>query len=61
LIPTGVRLKGNKIYSVGIDQQVITYHYLCSNGVVHVDVTNQVFTSVTDVQGMELYSSEEYE
>jgi len=54
-------LKGNKIYSVGIDQQVITYHYLYSNGVVHVDVTNQIFTSVTDVQGMELHSSEEYE
>jgi len=53
-------LKDNKIYSVGIDQQVITYNYSYSNGVIHVDVTNQVFTSVTDVQGMELYSSEKY-
>lgn len=54
---TGVRLKDNKICSVGIDQQVITYNYLCSNRQIHVDILNQVFTSVTDVQGMELYSS----
>lgn len=55
MIPTGVKLKNDKIYSVGIDQQFITHHYLYSNGVIHVDILNQVFTSVTDVQGMELY------
>ncbi|KYN30635.1 WD repeat-containing protein 6 [Trachymyrmex septentrionalis] len=52
----GVKLKDNTICSVGIDQQVIIYNYSCSNGVIHVDILNQVFTSVTDVQGMELYS-----
>lgn len=50
----GVKLIGNIICSVGIDQQVITYKYLCSNRVIHVDILNQEFTSVTDVQGMEL-------
>lgn len=56
MIPTGVRFKNDKIYSVGIDQQFITHNYLYSNGVIHADILNQVFTSVTDVQGMELYS-----
>ncbi|XP_039303311.1 WD repeat-containing protein 6 isoform X2 [Solenopsis invicta] len=55
----GVRFikKNNKICSVGVDQQVITHNYLCSNGVVHVNILDQVLTSVTDVQGMELASS----
>ncbi|KAL0127151.1 hypothetical protein PUN28_005435 [Cardiocondyla obscurior] len=51
----GVRFNNDKIYSVGVDQQFITHSYLYSNGVIHVDILNQVFTSVTDVQGMELY------
>lgn len=54
-----MRFKENKICSVGIDQQVITHNYLCFNGIVHVDILNQVFTSVTDVQGMELCHSSE--
>ncbi|XP_071571195.1 tRNA (34-2'-O)-methyltransferase regulator WDR6-like isoform X1 [Temnothorax nylanderi] len=52
----GVRFKDEKIYSVGIDQLFITHKYVYSNGVICVDILNQVFTSVTDVQGMELYS-----
>lgn len=54
-----MKFKDNKIYSVGIDQQVITHNYLCSNGIVHVNISSQVFTSVTDVQGMELCDSYE--
>lgn len=51
-----MRFKDDKIYSVGIDQQFITHNYLYSNGIIHVNILNQIFTSVTDVQGMELYS-----
>ncbi|XP_012532224.1 WD repeat-containing protein 6 isoform X2 [Monomorium pharaonis] len=58
----GVRFidgENNKMCSVGVDQQVITYNYLCSNGV-HVDILNQIFTSVTDVQGMEFVSTHNF-
>lgn len=55
-IQTGLRFKNeNEICSVGIDQQVITYSYSWSNGVLSAKILKQIFTSVTDVQGMELF------
>ncbi|KAL6261293.1 hypothetical protein P5V15_008815 [Pogonomyrmex californicus] len=56
---TGVKFKDeDQICSVGIDQQIIIHRYSCFNGIVHADILTQVFTSVPDVQGMELWHSD---
>ncbi|XP_029178864.1 WD repeat-containing protein 6 isoform X1 [Nylanderia fulva] len=55
---TGLKFKDDdQICSVGIDQQVIIHSYSWSHGVISANILNQVFTSVTDVQGMDLWPS----
>lgn len=55
----GLKFKDdNQICSVGIDQQVIIYNYSWSNGILSANILNQAFTSVTDVQGMDLWPSD---
>nr|KAF7427407.1 hypothetical protein H0235_007101 [Vespula pensylvanica] len=49
---TGVKLTNNKIFSVGIDQQVITHSYSCTNNKISAQVLSIELTSVSDVQGM---------
>ncbi|XP_019886764.2 WD repeat-containing protein 6 [Ooceraea biroi] len=57
---TGLKFKsGDQICSVGIDQRVIIYSYLWHDGVLSANILNQVFTSVTDAQGMDLWSSDD--
>ncbi|KAM0729073.1 tRNA (34-2'-O)-methyltransferase regulator WDR6 [Formica fusca] len=57
---TGLKFKDNdQICSVGIDQQVIVHSYSWSHGVISAKMLNQVFTSVTDVQGMDLWPSDD--
>ncbi|XP_011143279.1 WD repeat-containing protein 6 isoform X2 [Harpegnathos saltator] len=54
----GLKFKGkDQICSVGTDQQVTIYSYSwSSNGALSAKVLSEVFTSVTDVQGMDLWS-----
>ncbi|XP_011264637.1 WD repeat-containing protein 6 isoform X2 [Camponotus floridanus] len=55
---TGLKFKDDdQICSVGIDQEVIVHSYSWSHGVISANKLNQVFTSVTDVQGMDLWPS----
>nr|XP_050850545.1 WD repeat-containing protein 6 isoform X1 [Vespula vulgaris] len=51
---TGVKLTNNKIFSVGIDQQVIIHTYSCTNNKISAQVLSIELTSVSDVQGMVL-------
>lgn len=56
---TGLKFKDdNQICSVGVDQQVIVYSYSWSNGALSATVLSEVYTSVTDVQGMDLWRSD---
>lgn len=56
---TGLKFKDDdQICSVGIDQQVIIYSYAWSSGVLSAKVLSKVFTSVTDVKGMDLWPSD---
>lgn len=60
MIPIGLKFKDDdQICSVGIDQQVVVHNYSWSHGVISANISNQVFTSVTDVQGMDLWPSDE--
>ncbi|KOC68853.1 WD repeat-containing protein 6 [Habropoda laboriosa] len=50
----------NKIYSVGMDQQVIMYSYYYNNDTLSVTVLKKVITFVTDVKGLTSWNSSKY-
>ncbi|XP_015190391.1 PREDICTED: WD repeat-containing protein 6 isoform X2 [Polistes dominula] len=54
---TGVKITNNKIFSVGIDQQVIIHTYSYNNNKILAQLLSTEFTSVSDVQGMVLSTS----
>ncbi|XP_032663397.1 WD repeat-containing protein 6 isoform X2 [Odontomachus brunneus] len=55
----GLKFKDDdQICSVGIDQQVIIYSYSWSSGALSARILSNVFTSITDVQGMDLWPSD---
>ncbi|KAK2584051.1 hypothetical protein KPH14_006501 [Odynerus spinipes] len=51
---TGIKLTSNKIFSVSIDQQVITHIYSCESNKISAEVLSTELTSVSDVQGIVL-------
>ncbi|XP_012154192.1 tRNA (34-2'-O)-methyltransferase regulator WDR6 isoform X3 [Megachile rotundata] len=57
---TGVKFYEDKIFSVGMDQQVIMYNYSFNNDCLCVTVLKKIFTFVTDVKGLTLcYNSKD--
>ncbi|XP_076618371.1 tRNA (34-2'-O)-methyltransferase regulator WDR6-like isoform X1 [Colletes latitarsis] len=53
---TGIKFHdNNKIFSVGLDQQVIMYSYYFTHDTLSVKVLRQIYTFVTDISGLTLW------
>ncbi|XP_031827082.1 tRNA (34-2'-O)-methyltransferase regulator WDR6 isoform X2 [Nomia melanderi] len=55
---TGIRFhKENKIFSVGLDQQINIYNYNFNKNILSVDILETIFTSVADVKGLTAWTT----
>ncbi|XP_078050638.1 tRNA (34-2'-O)-methyltransferase regulator WDR6-like isoform X2 [Augochlora pura] len=55
---TGIKFYGeNKIFSIGLDQQINMYNYNFTNDIVSVKLLKTTFTFVTDVKGLTLWDT----
>lgn len=50
----------NTIFSVGMDQQVIMYHYNYNNDILSVTILKRMFTFVTDIKGITSWYNSKY-
>ncbi|XP_034191161.2 tRNA (34-2'-O)-methyltransferase regulator WDR6 isoform X2 [Osmia lignaria lignaria] len=52
---TGIKFHKDKIFTVGIDQQIIVYSYNYNDDFLSVTILKKIFTCVTDVKGLTLW------